>query len=270
MIVDIHTHMGDVIGGYKTLSGEEQESYKKWVPDLSDTIKYLRFLEEKAVMYTGEAKAYCCVLAVEPNTNSEELISIHRKESRIIPFISPDFSLPIEDTLLNINRMSSSSFGMKIHPIIQDIRTNDEKVYRVLEQYAQCKKPVIFHTGASDYRNYYKSCPYDMNKSNAEDTLEIVKAFPSIPFILGHAGMFEHHKWAQKLSGIKNVWIDTSFKYADELIYLAQMYGVDHLLFGSDFPFYDISDWDDLLKAFSKEDLLKILGQNTQAFWNLD
>lgn len=246
MIIDIHTHMDDVVGGGNVLKGEERKNYQKYIADLNSMKEYLKTLEELSLNITGNSKAYVCVLDVEPNTEYEKILEYHKKDSRILPFISPNFRLPKEQMIEKIKKYGESSYGMKIHPIIQGVRVNEKIVYDAIDSYLEFEKPVILHTGRADYGNYFKPCPYDKEMSDIESTRELLMKYPNLVIILGHAGMFEHEEWAKELSKYPNAYIDSSFKYASEYELLKKYYGANRILFGSDFPFHEVSDIDDI------------------------
>lgn len=258
MIIDIHTHMDDVVGGGIVLYGEEREKYQKYIADLHDMRKYLAELEKISFHITGDQRVFACVLDVEPNTKYENILNYSVEDSRILPFISPDFTLPKETMVERIKKYGDSSYGMKIHPIIQGIRVNEEIVFSAIEAYLEFEKPVILHTGRADYGNYFKPCPYDRDKSDIESTRDLLKKYPGLNIVLGHAGMFEHEEWAKELSGYNNAYIDSSFKYAKEYTLLKKYYGADRILFGSDFPFYEPSDIDDIKEAFTTEEQIML------------
>ena len=100
--------------------------------------------------------------------------------------------------------------------------------------------------------------------SDIDSTKNLLEKFPNTTIILGHAGMFEHAEWAKQLSGYKNAYIDSSFKYACEYKLLKSYYGADRIIFGSDFPFYEPSDIDDIKEAFTKEEQLLLFEKNAR------
>lgn len=262
MIIDIHTHMDDVVGGSKVLKGEDRIKYQRYIAGLPEMQGYLADLERLSLDITGDSEAYVCVLDVEPNTKYEDILKYSMEDKRILPFISPDFTLSEKEMIAKIKKYGESSYGMKIHPIIQGLRVNESIVYKAVDAYLEFYKPIILHTGRADYGNYFKPCPYDSEKSDIESTRELLEKYPNLNIILGHAGMFDHEEWAKELSKYDNAYIDSSFKYANEYRLLKSYYSADKIIFGSDFPFYEPSDIDDIKEAFTKEEQLLIFDKN--------
>ena len=269
MIVDIHTHMDDVVGGGKVLKGEKLEKYKRYIADLEAMKQYLNELEVLSKNITGNDKVYACVLDVEPNTKYENILEYSKKDNRILPFISPDFTLSKEEMIKKIKKYGETSYGMKIHPIIQGVKVDEPLVYEAIKAYLEFEHPIILHTGVADYGNYFKPCPYDKNKSDIESTKNLLNKFPDTTIILGHAGMFDHAKWAKELSEYKNAYIDSSFKYANEYQLLKSYYGVERIIFGSDFPFHEPSDIDDLKMAFNESEQKQVFEENAKKLLKL-
>ena len=123
--------------------------------------------------------------------------------------------------------------GIKLHPDIQNFKIDD---FRMLKIYELCEKnslPVLIHTGDSRYDN-----------SNPNRLVPILETYTDLTVIGGHFGGYSVWDDAERmLSGYKNFYVDTSsslFKIsperAKELIY---SYGVDRVLFGTDYPLWN-------------------------------
>ena len=136
--------MDDVVGGGNVLKNEEREKYQKYIADLKAMRKYLDEIEKISEEITGDNKAYVCVLDVEPNTKYENILEYSKEDSRILPFISPDFTLSEEDMIDKIKKYGSSSYGMKIHPIIQGVKVDNPLVYKAVEEYLEFERPIIY------------------------------------------------------------------------------------------------------------------------------
>ena len=64
-----------------------------------------------------------------------------------------------------------------------------------------------------------------------------MKAVPKAKFISGHSGLFEYKKVVSLLAGFDNVWVETSFQSPEKGRVLVDAFGVDKVLFGSDWPY---------------------------------
>ena len=124
--------------------------------------------------------------------------------------------------------------GIKIHPDIQ-ARPLDHPGFMIM--YACCEKeglPVLMHTG--DYRYDY---------SNPNRLIPVLEQFPDLTVIGAHFGGWSVWDEAtEKLSKYPNFLVDCSSSLyampaekARELIFA---YGTDRVLFGTDYPMWEI------------------------------
>lgn len=129
--------------------------------------------------------------------------------------------------------LSLGLMGVKLHPDIQNFKIDD---FRMLKIYELCEKnnlPVLMHTGDSRYDN-----------SNPNRLVPILETYTDMIVIGGHFGGYSVWDDAkEKLTGYKNFYVDTSSSLfvispekAKELIYA---YGVDKVLFGTDYPLWN-------------------------------
>ncbi len=122
--------------------------------------------------------------------------------------------------------------GVKLHPDIQGFQIDDP---RYLKIYALCEAnhlPILMHTG--DYR-------YD--NSNPNRMLPVLEQFPKLTVIGAHFGGWSIWEEAcEKMAGKPNFYVDTSSSlYAlqpEKAVAIIRKYGVDRVLFGSDFPLF--------------------------------
>ena len=131
--------------------------------------------------------------------------------------------------------------GIKIHPDFQKFRIDDEKALKIYE-YAEGKLPIQVHTG--DFR-------YDW--SRPERMAHILDMFPELNVIGAHFGGWSEWEDAFKSYMGKRIWVDTSSSlYAispEKARELIDKFGVDYVLFGTDYPMWDAESE---LKLFNK------------------
>ncbi len=136
--------------------------------------------------------------------------------------------------------------GFKIHPDIQAAAIDDPRFF---ELYRLCegKMTVYFHMG--DYRPQY---PY----SQIERLLRVREKFPGLRIGAAHLGSYTVWEDSHLLSGIDNIWFDTSSSLwalepgrASEIIH---MLGTDRCMFGTDYP---VKRADSEMKLFAALDL---------------
>ncbi len=122
--------------------------------------------------------------------------------------------------------------GVKLHPDIQRFKIDD---YRCLKIYELCEEenlPILMHTG--DYRYDYS------NPNRLMPILDIYKDLTVIGAHLGGWSIWEEA--AEKLVGYKNFFVDSSSSLyelpSEKATEIIRAYGVDRVLFGTDFPLF--------------------------------
>ena len=123
--------------------------------------------------------------------------------------------------------------GVKLHPDIQGFKIDD---YRMLKIYELCEKyniPVLMHCGDSRYDN-----------SNPNRIVPIMDIYTDLIMIGAHFGGYSVWEDAvKKLAGYENFYVDSSsslFKVSSkEAREYIDAYGVDRVLFGTDYPMWN-------------------------------
>ena len=156
--------------------------------------------------------------------------------------------------------------GIKLHPDIQNFKIDD---FRMLKIYELCEKnslPVLMHTGDKRYDN-----------SNPNRLVPILETYTDLIVIGGHFGGYSVWDDAEKyLTGYDNFYVDTSSSMwvisperAKELIYA---YGVDKVLFGTDYPLWTPQAELDRFMAIDlpEDERKKILWDNAAKLLNIE
>ena len=272
MIIDVHTHLGDIleIGGDKLI--EQEVTYPNGILlSIDDMTLYRRnfltgyiykifgrriTLEERrrnaAATLTnaramldqtaawdkqrggnGEVRAYIQLIA--PFVKWQDVQGYLTMEPRLRAFGSPDFTLPQADMVKDLQAQAGAA-GIKIHPIIQNITFDSPDVFAALEQWQVIApgKPVLFHSGTSRY--YLDEKRNFPERSDPEAAKRMIAAFPRIPIILGHAGLFELEIWGA-CAAFDNIYADGSFQGPNQWKSLLNIYGQHRLLYASDWPY---------------------------------
>ncbi|SCP98937.1 Predicted metal-dependent hydrolase, TIM-barrel fold [Anaerobium acetethylicum] len=174
--------------------------------------------------------------------------------------------------------------GLKLHCNIQEFYPNDpvlDSVYGIMQEYGL---PILFHSGGIGVRPYKDV--YGRPILHDETAIK----FPELKIILGHAGRIWYDETAMLLRKHKNIYADisTNFGKTEEtinypikkLLEITKGWAgnTEHLLFGSDFPFYGQTETMKNLKLMMKEhkeeiivaneDIENIYIYNTQLFWD--
>lgn len=154
-------------------------------------------------------------------------------DPRIIAFgtMHPGYDR-IEEELQRLERKGVK--GLKFHPDFQGFRMDDPEFYELME-IVNGRFTLMFHVG--------DVLPPDENPSCPRKLAAIREAFPQPTIIAAHMGGYRH--WDHVLEHLcgKDVYFDTSstLEFVDDKLLgdLARHHGLDHLLFGSDYPLYD-------------------------------
>lgn len=141
-----------------------------------------------------------------------------------------------EDLAGDIDHLISLGLkGVKLHPDIQGFKIDD---YRCLRIYEICEErgiPVLIHCGDKRF-----------DFSNPNRMKPILDIFTDLTVIGAHLGGHSVWEEARKaLVGYKNFYVDTSSSlYAfkpEEAREIIREYGCDRVLFGTDFPMWELS-----------------------------
>ncbi len=157
--------------------------------------------------------------------------------------------------------------GIKIHPDIQGFPIDDRRMFPIYELCENERLPILMHTGDSRY-----------DFSNPNRLLPVLKAFPKLTVIGAHFGGWSlWEEAANDLAGTDNLYVDCSstfpfikndLKLVERLI---DRYGVDRVLFGSDFPMWspkqELQTF--LQLSLSDSDRRKILSENAKKVYGI-
>jgi predicted TIM-barrel fold metal-dependent hydrolase len=276
-VIDIHTHIGDLIFGRPLVPYEPKEYYRelpKWaypydesefdVSSMQDTMtpEALKFID--GMMAQGE-RGLRLIEAVfnqeKSNAATLENLLTAMKKNRV------DYSvlLPIEpygqtDSNIEIckNNRNLLTFA-SVHP-------KDPEKTKKLERYMKggCRglkiHPIIQGVHPSDasvkelmeeYKKYHRPVLFHTGESTyylwqkeerrqlarLENFEELISLFPSIDFILGHMGQSQRDVALALCEKYRNVYVDCSLQPVEGIREALERIGVDRMLFGSDFPF---------------------------------
>ncbi|MBE6661783.1 MAG: hypothetical protein E7606_00725 [Ruminococcaceae bacterium] len=120
--------------------------------------------------------------------------------------------------------------GFKIHPDIQGVNIDDERLYPLYEC-VEGRMPICFHMG--DDREKYQF-------STAERLVRVKKRFPKLEVLAAHFGGYRAWEKSSLLAELDDIWFDTSSalwamtpERATELVHEL---GAERVLFGTDYP----------------------------------
>ena len=222
----------------------------------------------------GNGVTYFVSLNNHPNTTFEGTLAASKLEPRIIPFTSIDFGMdPWEIHDMMEQDIARGAKGLHIHPHLQGFRFANAKSRAAIEVFNNAGLPVVLHFGLNDcyYRQGSKPEQQTYSEYGSLSLVEdIVSKYPDCKFVLTHSvmntgGELDALMASAKAHGWCNVFVATSYKCAETIKKLAGCFGDDRILFGSDFPFCDVSyALEECEKAFAGdgEALAKVLFRN--------
>lgn len=150
--------------------------------------------------------------------------------------------------------------GLKLHPDTQKVFIDDPRLMEIYE-IIEGRMPVVIHCG--DYRHPY---------SHPTRLKTVLKTFPDLVVDAAHMGGWSIFNRAVDILSEERCFLDTSsslpFLGPRRLRELIGIYGVDRVLFGSDYPMWDpLKDLEAIASAgFTDDELEKILWKNCEAF----
>ncbi len=270
MIIDFHAHLGDAQtpnGGelifrkgvkkqrvLDLITVTEWRKYKtvpvvEWVVKTLFTNQIARAGQARSLAATLEnfkksmdenliEKSVC--LPIAPYVTFAEVKKAAEADSGVVPFTSVDFSLDSDlQSVLDQDVMDGAK-GLKLHPIVQKEPLYGVKTFNAVEAFAVHNLPVLFHSGIfSYYLGREKKTMQRPECGDPRDALKICTAFPKVSFIAGHAGLFQYRQTIDSLSGLENVYVDTSFQSPKHIKELVKAFGPERVMYASDWPWGD-------------------------------
>lgn len=276
-IIDFHTHLGDIFHENKNITFKAPPVFPPYADPFAALAKdgYDRPLvvEDQAaqnvLIDAGQLRTwqyggleatqrmldetgidFVVSLPVLPNTSFEEALAASKLEQRLIAFTSADFTLSIEKMQEKLYRdIARGAKGLKLHPILQNVSLTDERTYAAVEVFGKMGLPITAHCGINDYYKpgspYKKVAPKEFGELHY--MLDLIERYPDYILIPAHAGgdcgwEYEQLAKAVKEHGWQNVYTDTSFKNAQVMRELVDLFGEDKVLFATDYPFDGVTE----------------------------
>lgn len=178
-----------------------------------------------------------CCLPIPPYVTFEDIVTAG--DDRIIPFTGVDFTREYDVRKTLARHVSHGAKGMKLHPIVQNVALSDRRLRDAVDIFSMFNLPVLFHSGVTSYyhgREKVKQAPQNGNIADAE---QLIREFPHVNFIVGHAGGIEVGDVIAKLPRYENAFVDTSFQSPERIRDLIYAFGSERVLFASDWPYGD-------------------------------
>lgn len=248
MLIDMHSHIWDINNAPKVLTdnirariGDDRKA-----AELLSGEGLIRHLEE-----AGFDKAM--VLALADRDMSTEQADAHneyvadqvkRSAGKLFAFccVKPDDPKAVYKVRKYIEEYGF--VGLKVHPLMQEIRMNDERLFPLYEIMQQYRLPVLFHVSGMNiagYRDLFAD-PLDVD--------DVANNYPDLPIIMAHMGRIKYDEAITMMRKHKNVYGDISIlfsrdkrmvtKPAEMVMERTILWGAstEKLMIGTDYPFY--------------------------------
>jgi hypothetical protein len=265
MIIDVHSHLGDILypngkdliykkGAVMKKIHDPQGNNEKLLMRNFGVGKFLyQFLLKQATTAQRARNAIATLenlkisldragvdhtvcLPIAPHVTFEDLAEAVLIEKRIIPFTSIDFTREHDIGKKLSEDVKQGARGLKLHPIIQRMPLTGKRTMEVVQTFARFNKPVLVHAGISHYYLKDESEKQSPENGNIADVEVLVRSFPDVNFIVGHSGLFWQDQVRKKLWDCKNVWVDTSFQSPGIIRKLIRTFGPERVMYASDWP----------------------------------
>ncbi|MEW5944680.1 MAG: amidohydrolase family protein [bacterium] len=164
--------------------------------------------------------------------NSEILLKSTRGNSRIIPFCSLHPAMGHKERRLKAF-VRWGARGFKFHPVAMASPPDSTEAMKLFEVCAAIKLPVLTHTSSTGIElGYMQSC------SKVKNFEEPVRAFPEIPFVLGHAGFREIDEIIRYCNEYPNAYLEISGQPLSNIEKIIRETPDHKIMFGSDWSWY--------------------------------
>ena len=233
MFIDVHAHAFHPKIAHKVLA--QLENHYSISPVGNGLLEDLLARTHRA----GLDKAVVLTAATSPSQvipANNWAIQIKKTCDDCIPFgtVHPGFN----DMEKELDRLEQAGVkGLKFHPDFQGFRMDDPALFDIMEMVGD-RFTCLFHVG--------DTLPPDENPSCPRKLAALRKAFPAPPIIAAHMGGYQHWEFALEHLADTDVFVDSSssLDFLDDatLQSLYDGFGLDRILFGSDYPLFDAGE----------------------------
>ena len=200
---DVHTHTG----------WKDPDGFSLTADRLIDA---LELIGGRAAVFTlADPDGY-------PQANDRILRECADSGGRLVPFCRVD---PRADPVAEAERaLAAGAVGIKLHPRAEAFRLADAEAEPVFRLADERRLPVIVHAG--------RGIP-----ALGRDAVDLAGRFPGVRLILAHAGICDLAWIWREAAGLPNLFFDTSWWNASDLLALFAFVPPGQILFGSDAPY---------------------------------
>ncbi|MBQ7216305.1 MAG: amidohydrolase family protein [Synergistaceae bacterium] len=253
-VIDIHTHTFPEKIAARAISSLQAKSHTLAFTD--GTLESLsRSMSEAGITYSVIQPVATKPEQVIHVNDSSIAINERFPETGIMSFgaMHPDF----EGYAAELERLVRSGIkGIKLHPVYQGVRADDERYIRILRKAGELGMIVLFHAG---YDIGFPGNDYAL----PERIAAALKEAGDVRVVLAHMGGWRAWREAEDVFAHSNVYIDTAFSLGEieplndgyygtreecrmlsgeEFVRIVRALGADRVIFGTDSPWASQSE----------------------------
>lgn len=270
LILDFHTHLGDIFPKYRGVQLQHSAPLPHYLmissPEIVDaervfyrnrpkwwtlsflkhvwiTLRQRRRTQQGMVIPNLLADMHqhhiqkSVVLPIEyldGIARSADVITACKQIPSLIPFCSVHPRDPhSREKLRRYMRMGAR--GLKLHPVMQGIAADDPQVFRLCEEYASYRLPLILHSGLTGREKRWQK---QRRFASLEFFQPLAEYYSQFPLILAHAGISQFHLALTLAKRYEHIYLELSGQPAQHIQQALASLGSERLLFGSDWPFW--------------------------------
>lgn len=167
-----------------------------------------------------------CVRGGYEAENRRVLEECRRAPDRLVPFAR------LDPRVGDVGRQAGEALaagarGFKLHPRAEDFRLDHPGVGAIAAVAAEARVPVLIHAGLG-VGSFGSTIP------------RLAESHPDCPLILAHAAVSDLNWLWEEVPAHPNLFFDTSWWNASDLIALFSLVPPGRILFGSDVPYMDL------------------------------
>ncbi|WP_457555377.1 amidohydrolase family protein [Candidatus Pyrohabitans sp.] len=232
MIIDAHANFSS----REQLSALEREAAREYFLTTGIEVTRHGSVEDllEGMKRHGVAKAVLAPLAASTLLSEAErlnnLVARAGRESRaIIPFasVNPRCEGAVEELHRAIAELRLR--GVKLSPDGQGFSLAQDEVWMLFEAVEQLRIPVLLCPGSG--------ADVERNNFSPDEANELVTSFPRVNFIFAHMARHRRRDSSPSVIPEPNVYLETSHAPAEVILRAIETFGVEKILFGSDFRY---------------------------------
>ncbi len=266
MIIDAHANFSS----REQLSALEREAAREYFLTTGIEVTRHGSVEDllEGMKRQGVAKAVLAPLAASTLLSEAERLNnlvarAGRESGAIIPFasVNPRCEGAVEELHRAIAELRLR--GVKLSPDGQGFSLAQDEVWMLFEAVEQLRIPVLLCPGSG--------ADVERNNFSPDEANELITSFPRVTFVFAH--MARHRDSSPSVIPEPNVYLETSHAPAEVILRAIETFGVEKILFGSDFrynfyPVYEIEKVASL--PISEEEKHRIFCKNAAKLFGAD